>query len=58
MEVERMEKIHRGDGFAIIEKDEEYQISWAQGPYNEPVFYPIQTKYGKKRLNQVKTHMK
>lgn len=41
MEVERMEKIHRGDGFAIIEKDGEYQISWAQGPYNEPVFYPI-----------------
>ncbi len=36
-----MEKIHRGDGFAIIEKDGEYQISWAQGPYNEPVFYPI-----------------
>lgn len=36
-----MEKIHRGDGFAIIEKDGEYQISWAQGPYNEPVFYPV-----------------
>lgn len=36
-----MGKIHRGDGFAIIEKDSEYQISWAQGPYNEPVFYPI-----------------
>ena len=28
MEVERMEKIHRGNGFAIIEKDGEYQISW------------------------------
>lgn len=41
MGVERMEKIHRGDGFAIIEKDGEYQISWVQGPYNEPVFYPI-----------------
>ncbi|MEH7235655.1 hypothetical protein [Bacillus sp. JJ1562] len=36
-----MEKIHRGNGFAIIEKDGEYKISWAQGPYNEPVFYPI-----------------
>ncbi|MEC2158069.1 hypothetical protein [Virgibacillus halodenitrificans] len=36
-----MEKIHRGAGFAIIEKDGEYLISWAQGPYNEPVFYPI-----------------
>ena len=29
MEVERMEKIHRGDGFVIIEKDGDYQISWA-----------------------------
>ncbi len=36
-----MEKIHRGDGFAIIEKEGEYQITWVQGPYNEPVFYPI-----------------
>lgn len=36
-----MGKIHRGDGFAIIEKVGEYQISWVQGPYNEPVFYSI-----------------
>ncbi|WP_176551239.1 hypothetical protein [Bacillus sp. AFS040349] len=34
-----METIHRGDGFTIIEKDGEYQISWAQKPYNEPVFF-------------------
>lgn len=45
-----MEKIHRGDGFAIIEKDEEYQISWAQGPYNEPVFYPISKRNMDKAL--------
>ncbi|WP_240189983.1 hypothetical protein [Bacillus sp. P14.5] len=43
-----MEKIHRGDGFAIIEKDGEYQISWAQGPYNQPVFYPISKQNMKK----------
>ncbi|MDG5471459.1 hypothetical protein P6709_06845 [Jeotgalibacillus sp. ET6] len=36
-----MEIIHRRDGFAIVEKDGKYQISWPQGPYNEPVFYPI-----------------
>lgn len=36
-----MEKIHRGDGFAIIENEGDFQISWAQGPYDEPVFYPI-----------------
>jgi len=36
-----MEKIHRSDGFAIIENEGAYQISWPQGPYNEPVFYPI-----------------
>lgn len=45
-----MEKIHRGDGFAIIEKDGEYQISWAQGPYNEPVFYPISKRNMDKAL--------
>lgn len=36
-----MEKIYRGDGFAVIENEGIYQMSWAQGPYNEPVFYPI-----------------
>ena len=36
-----MEKILRGDGFAIVEKDGEYQICWPQGPYNEEVSYPI-----------------
>ncbi|MGM0842284.1 MAG: hypothetical protein ACQEWE_16225 [Bacillota bacterium] len=45
-----MEKIHRGDGFAIIEKDGEYQISWAQGPYNEPVFYSISKRNMDKAL--------
>ncbi|WP_156142387.1 hypothetical protein [Rossellomorea aquimaris] len=53
-----MEKIHRGDGFAIIEKDGEYQISWAQGPYNEPVFYSISKRNMTKHLNQIKTLMK
>ncbi|MDY7224618.1 hypothetical protein [Halalkalibacterium halodurans] len=45
-----MEKIHCGDGFVIIEKDGEYQISWAQGPYNEPVFYPISKRNKDKAL--------
>ncbi|MBC2175735.1 hypothetical protein HCB27_03865 [Listeria booriae] len=36
-----MEKIHRGNGFAVIEKEGEYQISWPQGPYDQPVFYTI-----------------
>lgn len=36
-----MEKIHRGDGFAVIERNGEYQITWPQGPFDCPVFYPI-----------------
>ncbi|MBC1473133.1 hypothetical protein HB852_00690 [Listeria grandensis] len=36
-----MEKIHRGNGFVVIEKEDEYQISWSQGPYEQPVFYTI-----------------
>lgn len=45
-----MEKIYHGNGFAIIEKDGEYQISWVQGPYNEPVFYPISKRNMEKAL--------
>lgn len=45
-----MEKIYHGNGFAIIEKDGEYKISWAQGPYNEPVIYPISKKNMEKAL--------
>ena len=58
MEVERMEKIHRGDGFAIFEKDGEYRISWAQGPFNDLVFYLFLNVIWTKRLNQIKTLMK
>ncbi|WP_246438742.1 hypothetical protein [Listeria portnoyi] len=36
-----MGKIHRGNGFAVVEKEGEYQISWPQGPYDQPVFYTI-----------------
>jgi hypothetical protein len=53
-----MEKIHRGDGFAIIEKDGEYQISWAQGPYNEQFIILFLNEIWAKRLNHYKTFMK
>lgn len=48
-----METIHLGDGFTIIEKDGEYQISWAQGPNNEPVFYPISKRNMDKAFKSV-----
>ncbi|MFA9459154.1 hypothetical protein ACERJO_20730, partial [Halalkalibacter sp. AB-rgal2] len=58
MEVERMEKIYRVDGFAIIDKNGEYQIYWTQGPYNDSVYYPISKRNMDKGLNQIKTLMK
>lgn len=58
MEIERRGKIHRGNGFAIIEKYGEYQISWEQGPYNEPVFYPISKQNMDKAFKSIKTFMK
>lgn len=53
-----MGKIHRGNGFAIIGKYGEYQISWEQGPYNEPVFYPISKQNMDKAFKSIKTFMK
>lgn len=46
-----MEKIHQGNGFAIIENEGKYQISWAQGPYSQPVFYPISKENMEKAFN-------
>jgi len=36
-----MEKIHRGNGFAVIEKNGEYQITFHKGITGEPAFFPI-----------------
>lgn len=49
-----MEKIHRGNGFLIIENDGDYQISWLQGPFNQPVFYPITKEHMVKALRTEK----
>lgn len=54
MKENRMEKIHRGNGFLIIENDGEYQISWLQGPFNQPVFYPITKEHMVKALRTEK----
>ncbi|MBC1542732.1 hypothetical protein [Listeria seeligeri] len=36
-----MEKIHKGNGFAVIEKNGEYQITFPKGITGEPAFFPI-----------------
>ncbi|EAD0721440.1 hypothetical protein NW48_08740 [Listeria monocytogenes] len=36
-----MEKIHRGNGFAVIERNGEFQITFPKGVTDEPVFFPI-----------------
>ncbi|MBC1620801.1 hypothetical protein HB940_13690 [Listeria welshimeri] len=36
-----MEKVHRGNGFAVIERNGEYQITFPKGVTGEPVFFPI-----------------
>lgn len=36
-----MEKVHKGNGFAVIEKEGTYEISWSQGAYGHIVSYPI-----------------
>lgn len=36
-----MEKIHKGSGFAVIEKNGEYQITFPKGITGEPAFFPI-----------------
>ncbi|MBC2042214.1 hypothetical protein HCA56_07215 [Listeria welshimeri] len=36
-----MEKVHRGNGFAVIERNGEYQIPFPKGVTGEPVFFPI-----------------
>ena len=46
------------NGFSIIEKYGEYQISWEQGPYNQPVFYPISKQNMDKAFKSIKTFMK
>ncbi|HHQ0783851.1 TPA: hypothetical protein ACSK7M_001722 [Listeria innocua] len=36
-----MEKIYRGNGFAVIERNGEFQITFPKGVTCEPVFFPI-----------------
>ena len=36
-----VEKIHRGNGFAIIEENGKYQITFPKGIVGEPAFFPI-----------------
>ncbi|AQP75415.1 TPA_asm: hypothetical protein GYX28_09065 [Listeria monocytogenes] len=36
-----MEKIHRVNGFAVIERNGEFQITFPKGVTGEPVFFPI-----------------
>jgi hypothetical protein len=45
-----MERIHRGNGFAIIEKDDKIQITWPQGHNGYPVFYDISKENMEKAL--------
>lgn len=45
-----MERIHRGNGFAIIENGDKIQITWPQGPYGNPVFYEISRENMEKAL--------
>lgn len=34
-----MEKIYRGNGFAVIERNGEFQITFPKGVTGEPVFF-------------------
>ena len=45
-----MKVIHQGNGFAIIKNGEKIQITWAQGPYGQPVFYDISKENMEKAL--------
>jgi hypothetical protein len=36
-----MERIHQGNGFAIIDNGDKFQVTWLQGPYGQLVFYDI-----------------
>ena len=45
-----MEKIYQRNGFAIIENDDKFQITWAEGPYGNSVFYDISKENMKKAL--------
>lgn len=39
-----MEKIYRGNGFAVIERNGEFQITFPKGVTGEPVFFPLQKR--------------
>lgn len=45
-----MKVIHQGNGFAIIKNGDKIQITWAQGPYGQPVFYDISKENMEKAL--------
>lgn len=45
-----MKVIHQGNGFAIIKNGDKVQITWAQGPYGQPVFYDISKENMEKAL--------
>jgi hypothetical protein len=49
-----MERIHQGNGFAIIESGDKIQITWTQGPYGYPVFYDISKENMEKALKSEK----
>ncbi|EAD0694929.1 TPA: hypothetical protein ACSY99_09080 [Listeria monocytogenes] len=45
-----MEKIHRGNGFAIVKNDEEYTIEWPQGPFDQVISYLITKQLAEKAM--------
>ena len=45
-----MEKTYQGNGFAIIENNNKFQITWPQGPFGAHVFYDISKENMEKAL--------
>ena len=43
-------EIIRGNGFAIVKKNDEYTIDWLQGPFDQEVSYPITKELADKAL--------
>lgn len=43
-----VEEIIKGDGFAIIKRNEDYTIEWPQGPFGVIVSYPIKEQFVEK----------
>lgn len=45
-----MKKVHKGEGYSIIEDGDKIQISWAQGPFDHIIYYNISKENMKKAL--------